>query len=179
MFNWRKLLSHIYDLWRIVLISWLGRGSTIIFIWITLPGTLLLKIANPLRSLLDLIGFPPLFIISIIILPMSSNLMPSLEPRILLIFFKNSFSSLYLALRFDTLKLLLKFTARFLLLGSSLMAYVTDGLPCSDCRTIFLVKLSALGHRTPISVILEDHFVDVAIRHANTIHVRRGVMMWP
>ena len=43
-----------------------------------------------------------------------------------------------------------------------MIARITDGLSCSDCRTVLFVEISALGHRTSISVTLKDHFINVA-----------------
>ena len=105
--------------------------------------------------------------------------MPSLEPSVLLIVIKNALRCLYFALRFDALKLLLKFTRLLLLMGAWLIAHVTDRLSCSDCRTVLIVEISALGHRTSISVILEDHFINVAIRRADKINIGSRVVLWP
>ena len=103
----------------------------------------------------------------------------SLEPSVLPIVIKYAFRSLYLALRFDTLELLLKFPRLLLLIGASLIAHVTDRLSCSDRRTVLFVEISALGHRTPVSVILENHFINIAIRTALTIDIGGRLVLLP
>ena len=105
--------------------------------------------------------------------------MSSLESSVLLIVIKNALRSLYFALRFDALELLLKFTRLLLLIGASLIAHVTDRLSCSDCRTVLIVEISTLGHRTSIPVILEDHFINVSIRRAAKINIGSQLLLWP
>ena len=106
-------------------------------------------------------------------------LMSSLEPSVLFIVIKNALRCLYFALRFDALELLLKFTRLLLLIGASLIAHVTDRLSCSDCWTVLIVKISALGHRTSISVIFKDHFINVAFMRAAKINIGGLLVLRP
>ena len=122
---------------------------------------------------------PTLHIFSITSILRVMNLMSSLKPGVLLIIIKYALRSLYFALRFDTLELLFKFTRLLLLLGASLVANVTDRLSCSDCRTVFIVEISALGHRTSILVILEDHFISLPFGRAAKIDIRGRLVLRP